>query len=707
MNLENIIFTNPRSKLKKIKILLLLAASLLWGSASAEEVFVEVVRISGNSQLSWTISNNLDHTMASSEDYLQSDTFAMVLEADQRFRLNLNIDEEAPQDTDLLLLKVNGAGIMLIKSDIGQGEFSYPFFTGYKQPVLKIVGGSDADIEDFPWQVYFRAGNYQCGGSIISKRWILTAAHCTQDGEGEQIIAGQMKVKVGTATPYNESSGKWYYVKNYIVHEDYNNSTLVNDIALLELYNEIDFTNAEIIELISVQEVDSGATDPGVQSLVSGWGLSGVDPDESPSILQKAELPLISNATAASVWGKIPSTILMAGYIDGSQDACSGDSGGPLVVSFNGESRLAGVVSWGSENCNTYGGFTRVSSYLDWIEEQTKAELSTPVGQLKVCPDELSSTYVTDPGDSSTFEWEISPEDAGVVSFDEEVATIVWNPNFFGTVRLYVRAEIDGTLTKWATESIEVGKATVLLSSPDDLEVCEGDVASFFVETDGYNLTYNWFKDGVFYNSSSSATLAYNSSNISYSGAYYCVVESNCGEVTTDIFNLTVHPNTEIISIPEDEQAVLNDDVHITVNTVGHDLQYQWFKDGDIIVGATDSVLSLAAVDANDIGLYHVEVEGACMSDVSDEVYLYVGSKLTDDVQARIWPSFVTTELNTAVSTNELYSLEVFNMKGLLIYSEQDISNQYLINASAWTNGSYVVKISSKGFSESYRILKK
>ena len=62
---------------------------------------------------------------------------------------------------------------------------------------------------------------------------------------------------------------------------------------------------------------------------------------------------------------------LMAGYQNGNKDACNGDSGGPLVVPVFGEYKVAGIVSWGSTQCSTYGAYTRVSDFLQWIRSKT------------------------------------------------------------------------------------------------------------------------------------------------------------------------------------------------------------------------------------------------------------------------------------------------------------------------------------------------
>ena len=105
--------------------------------------------------------------------------------------------------------------------------------------------------------------------------------------------------------------------------------------------------------------------------VVTGWGYINED-SESPKILQKVEVPTISDEECREVYGShvILDSNLCCGYPEGGKDACREDSGGPLYC--NGY--LAGVVSWG-HGCgrpNYPGVYTEVSYYVDWIYESIK-----------------------------------------------------------------------------------------------------------------------------------------------------------------------------------------------------------------------------------------------------------------------------------------------------------------------------------------------
>lgn len=701
--------------MKRVKALFF-TITLMSGMLFAENIDIDVIKLHNQSQLSWSITNSAGHTEFSSKDFVPTDTFMMELEAEQHFNFNINIDSINPQDTNLLLLQVNNAPIMLIKSKLEKGEFSYPFFSGIKDPVLKIVGGTTVSIEDFPWQIYFRSGDYMCGGSIISEKWILTAAHCTQDENNRAISASDMKVKVGTSTPYTAGSGKWYQVKSYTINSNYNTNNYTYDIAVLELEEEIDFENAEAIDLISSNDVSNGATDPGVMSTVTGWGLTQVDPDDYPDYLQKVQLPIISEETAEGVWGSyVKSSFIFAGYKNGNKDACSGDSGGPLVVDVDGVTKLAGIVSWGSTECNTYGAFTRVSDYLDWIEDQTgitsNVSLTKPQGDEEVCYGTSVSTYQTSSATTGTYEWSLVPDSAGSLTFNDSIVNIAWDSNFIGSAHLSVRAVIDGDTTSWKTTDIAIEKNTVVYSYSGDTTICEDGAFYLEVDADGHNLSYQWYKDSAIYATSSVGHLYIVASDTTRTGEYYCVVSGSCGDIATGSVYATVYPTTTITDISDDQKVGQKDSVRLNVTSIGHDCNYQWFKDDKAIDGATMNYLDLLNVNATTIGLYNVAVSGDCLNDTSDYIYVYVDNdssvNSTEEERCRIWPSIFNSYLYTAISNNSRYDINIYDINGRLIFKQNNATNQNYINTSGWCQGIYVVEILSQDVSGTCKVIKK
>src|SRR5690606_9816378 len=125
-----------------------------------------------------------------------------------------------------------------------------------------------------------------------------------------------------------------------------------------------------------------------------------------------------------------------AGYRDATRDACNGDSGGPLVVPVSGEYRLAGITSWGSEDCDTYSAYTRISAYESWIRTLTgitEFAPPIPIGAILICQGTAFSQYNTAPVAGATeYQWELFPGEAGTISGTGNSATAVWDPQYLG-----------------------------------------------------------------------------------------------------------------------------------------------------------------------------------------------------------------------------------------------------------------------------------
>ncbi|XP_055967154.1 transmembrane protease serine 11B-like protein [Sorex fumeus] len=231
----------------------------------------------------------------------------------------------------------------------------------------RVKGGSSAQEGEWPWQASLKKnGKHYCGASLISERYLVTAAHCfkrTKDPKNYTVSFGTR-----VSPPY-----MLHRVQQIIVHENYIAGQHRNDIAIIMLTEKVSFKND--VHRICLPEATQ-IFSPGEGVVVTGWGALSYD-GEYPVLLQKAPVKIIDTATCnaeEAYNGMVEDEMLCAGYIEGNIDACHGDSGGPLV---HPNSRniwyLVGIVSWGVEcgKVNKPGVYVRVTSYRRWIASKT------------------------------------------------------------------------------------------------------------------------------------------------------------------------------------------------------------------------------------------------------------------------------------------------------------------------------------------------
>ncbi len=659
----------------------------------------------------WQILDSQHKTILSGADLLQTGSFTFSLEASKKYYLKISVFEITKPDTVLYTLILNDEPVLLIKSDIGAGDHLFPFFTGVRNLDTKITGGTTAVISDFPWQVYYISGDFRCGGSIISSNWIVTAAHCTQTDIGTPILASDMFIKVGANNPSIALDGKLYSVSQVIVNEGFDSQTLLNDIALLKINDTINYPNATPIKFITAADVAEGETVPGVMTWVSGWGLTHVNPDVIPTSLHKVQLPIITNAQASTVWDSIPSTDIMAGYLNGNKDACNGDSGGPMVVPVLGEYKLAGIVSWGRSSCDTYGAYTRVSDFEAWIQAKTGITYfkpPPPVGDSIICQGTESSQYSigTYPG-AIAYEWKILPASAGVISWNSGNASVLWNISYTGPVNVIVRVTVNNKVSDWARLDGNVVYNTKILSQSVDTAVCAGQPVSLNAVAEGHDLIFKWTKNGQVIQSGSSGKYSIQSTTINDSGDYRLEITGSCGAVVSRVIKLIVYPLTKITFISPNVEVAFGSDVTLEVKSDGHDLIYQWQKDGTILDNSNSSTLFLQKVNATNIGLYRTTVSGTCGIETSDSVYVYVKkTNYSAEPEVFAWPTITSNEFTVALSTNIVYNVQIFNSTGLKIREQNNCQYQTIFNISTLAKGVYIIEVYNKDFRKTIRIIK-
>lgn len=239
-----------------------------------------------------------------------------------------------------------------------------------------LVGVTEkADVGEFPFMalVIYNTTEHRCGATIISDKFLLSAAHCFKK------FLFPTKIRVGTIDA-DDRMAPTYDIARIHRHQKYNSLSRANDIALIEVRDRIRMTN-------SVQPIclyTGNEELPVTQNLtVMGWGTDNTE-EVSRVLLKGIVRPILRNDCFLRLNG-VDSTFVRFNITDGhtcalgsanengsATDACQGDSGGPLILRQNGKFYLVGVVSTGPACGGTElaGIYTWVSKYLGWIIEQ-------------------------------------------------------------------------------------------------------------------------------------------------------------------------------------------------------------------------------------------------------------------------------------------------------------------------------------------------
>jgi len=251
----------------------------------------------------------------------------------------------------------------------------------------RITNGQPAKRNAWPWQAAIgyndTEGNidYLCGATLITKRHVVTAAHCIQDSMATVLLGEHI---LGNDT--DGANPEEYKIEKIIPHENYNPRTFDNDIAVIKFDTDVEFK-------VGIKPVCLPSKTPGLLEenferkgvYITGWGAVRFRGPTSNILLQGNILvsPQSSCKEKFSQFKnvEIGDTKICARDVRDRIDACQGDSGGPMVISERGPDKkyrfhLIGVVSFGYR-CNVPGFpgvYTRVTEYDEWIQNKIKEE---------------------------------------------------------------------------------------------------------------------------------------------------------------------------------------------------------------------------------------------------------------------------------------------------------------------------------------------
>lgn len=266
----------------------------------------------------------------------------------------------------------------------------------------RILGGEVTEIDEFPWMVLLEyqkpnGRGFYCGGVLISKRYVLTAAHCVK-GKDLPRSWSLVSVRLGEYDTEKEKDCVSHgvgaedctddpidiEVEERIAHEQYDPRDMnqYHDIALLRLKRDVPKYTDFISPICLPKTVSERREDyTGNNLTVAGWGKT--ETKSESNIKLKLQIPVKSNSDCTNTYKsarvQLGSGQMCAGGKRG-KDSCRGDSGGPLMsqrMNANGAFwTVVGIVSFGPSPCGMQGWpgvYTRVSEYSDWIINKIRA----------------------------------------------------------------------------------------------------------------------------------------------------------------------------------------------------------------------------------------------------------------------------------------------------------------------------------------------
>lgn len=229
--------------------------------------------------------------------------------------------------------------------------------------MVRIIGGRPAPPGKWAWQVAVlnRYKEAFCGGTLVSLRWVVTAAHCVRKrlyvrlGEHDLLLRnrGEVEMKVTEA----------------VIHPRYDPDTVVNDVAMLRLPES---ARPDLGHGVACLPAPHQPLPPHTSCVILGWGKKRPTDVHGTRVLHEAQVSTIQQGVCRRSYWQYAITDDMVCAGRGRRDSCAGDSGGPLLCRDRTMRYfLQGITSFG-DGCGKrgkYGIYTRTAGYVSWMRD--------------------------------------------------------------------------------------------------------------------------------------------------------------------------------------------------------------------------------------------------------------------------------------------------------------------------------------------------
>ncbi|XP_055385580.1 brachyurin-like [Condylostylus longicornis] len=234
----------------------------------------------------------------------------------------------------------------------------------------KIIGGDNVDsyeLTNFVVGIYIDDGEW-CGGSIISSKCVITAAHCLYEKNKAKLYFGYIRLSSPPSGAVNMNASH----DDFIIHNEFSPITLANDIAGIVLRTTLSFTTQIIqpIQLFSKYDSYNYSLESGAATLC-GWGFTSDSSTTLSDFLQYVDVYLMSIDSCKKFYPNVTKfNLCTTSGSNVAKGGCRGDSGHGLAAQINSSRKLIGILSFRSKNgCNSLDprGYTNIVEYSNWI----------------------------------------------------------------------------------------------------------------------------------------------------------------------------------------------------------------------------------------------------------------------------------------------------------------------------------------------------